>query len=213
MLNQFNYLDTHPFYANQAYDLRTFAKPKRYTMQEIIAIAVGVTHAQRAEVEAFIYRVFEQTYGAHITHFLPNLVALRDDKGVLMGAFGWRKASDGPLFLEQYLDEPIESLISKSLGKNIGRDEITKIGNLAVSNPRNAGILIAHVIQHSLDIGIEWCVATAHQSLQNGLIKGGRDVYPLFPADKARLSLQEQTKWGSYYDRMPQVVAIRGVAE
>ena len=213
MLNQSNYLNTHTFYANKAYDLRTFAKPKRYTMQEITAIDVNQSHPQRAEVEAFIYKVFERTYGAHITHFLPNLVALRDDNGVLMGAFGWKKASEGSLFLEQYLDEPIESLISKTLSQPITRNQITKIGNLAVSNPRNAGILIAHIIQHSLDIGIEWCVATAHHSLQNGLIKGGRDVYPLFLADKARLSAEEQAKWGSYYNRMPQVVAIRGVAK
>ena len=82
-----------------------------------------------------------------------------------------------------------------------------------MANPRNAGILIAHVIQHSLDIGVEWCVATAHHSLQNGLIKGGHDVYALHAAEKSRLSEEEQAVWGSYYDNGPQVVAIRGVAE
>lgn len=186
--------------------------PKRYVTSEITASNVDINHADRLEVETFIYHVFKEAYGAEITLFMPNLVALRDKDNVLMGAFGVKPASNGPLFLEQYLDEPIESLISKKLGKTISRKQITKIGNLAVANPRNAGVLIAHVIQHSLDMGIEWCVATAHHSLQNGVVKGGRDVYPLFPADKARLTLEEQAKWGSYYDRMPQVVAIRGVA-
>jgi Thermostable hemolysin len=201
------------YQAEAAYQLRDFVKTKRYQTSEITASAVNIGDPSRKEVEAFIYAVFKRAYAAEITTIMPQLVALRDGNGVLMAAFGLKKASDGSLFLEQYLDEPIEALISKKLGKNISRDAITKIGNLAVANPRNAGVLIAHVIQYSLDIGIEWCVATAHHSLQNGLIKGGRDVYPLFPADKSRLSVEEQAKWGSYYDRMPQVVAIRGIAK
>jgi Thermostable hemolysin len=201
------------YQADAAYQLRDFVKTKRYQMSEITATTVNMGDPARAEVEAFIHAVFKHAYGAEITEFMPHLVALRDNNGVLMAAFGLKKAIDGSLFLEQYLDEPIESLISKRLNKKITRDQITKIGNLAVANPRNAGVLIAHVIQYSLDMGVEWCVATAHHSLQNGLIKGGRDVYPLFPADKARLSPEEQARWGSYYKNMPQVVAIRGIAE
>ena len=201
------------YQAEAAYQLREFVMTKRYVLSEITASTVNIGDPSREELEAFIHAVFKSAYGANITAFMPHLVALRDSNGMLMAAFGLKKAGAGPLFLEQYLDEPIESLISKKLGKTIKRDEITKIGNLAVANPRNAGVLIAHVIQHSLDMGIEWCVATAHHSLQNGVVKGGRDVYPLFPADKSRLSLQEQAKWGSYYDRMPQVIAIRGVAD
>jgi Thermostable hemolysin len=210
-----DYITEHQptYHAEAAYQLREFVMTKRYVLSEITATTVNIGSPARAEVEAFIHAVFKRAYNAEVTNFMPHLVALRDNNGVLMAAFGLKKASEGPLFLEQYLDEPIESLISKKLHKPISRDVITKIGNLAVANPRNAGVLIAHVIQHSLDMGIEWCVATAHHSLQNGVVKGGRDVYPLFPADKARLSPEEQAKWGSYYDRMPQVVAIRGIAE
>ena len=201
------------YYAEAAYHLREFVMTKRYVLSEITANTVNVGDPARTEVEGFIRAVFKSAHHADISHFMPQLVALRDQNGVLMAAFGWKKASEGALFLEQYLDEPIESLISKTLAKNITRAQITKIGNLAVANPRNAGILIAHVIQHSLDMGIEWCVATAHHSLQNGVVKAGRDVYPLFNADKSRLTEQEQAKWGTYYKHMPQVVAIRGIAE
>jgi hypothetical protein len=213
--NMLNYNMQHqPIYqAEAAYHLRDFVKTKRYQLSEITASTVNVGDSSRTEVEAFIHAVFKAAYGAEVTLFMPRLVALRDSDGVLMAAFGLRPASEGSLFLEQYLDEPIETLLSEYLDKTITRQQITKIGNLAVANPRNAGVLIAHIIQYSLDIGIEWCVATAHHSLQNGLIKGGRDVYPLFPADKARLSVEEQVKWGSYYQHMPQVVAIRGIAK
>ncbi len=199
--------------AETAYDLRAFAKTRRYQVNEITAHSVGKAAACRSEVEAFIHTVFKVTYDANITEFMPTLVALRDSNGVLMAAFGLSDAAEETLFLEQYFDMPIERLMSDKLGRTIIRNQITSIGNLAVSNPRNAGVLIAHVIQHSLDIGIEWCVATAHHSLQNGLIKGGRDVYPLHTADKARLTAAEQSVWGSYYNHLPQVVAIRGTAD
>jgi hypothetical protein len=207
-------LNNEQFYTAQAaYYLRSFAMTKRYKAHDITAHAVSAHSPDRDEVESFIALVFNQQYGATITSFMPDLVALRDSEGKLMGAFGMRQAANSPLFLEQYVDLPIEALMSETLGKHIRRDEITCIGNLAVANPRNAGVLIAHVIQHSLDIGIEWCVATAHHSLQNGLIKGGRDVYPLHLADPASLPLEEQALWGSYYNKIPQVVAIRGIAD
>lgn len=199
--------------AEAAYYLRGIAKARRYKKNEVTAHAVSTNAACRHEVESFIAAVFKQHYGAKVTQFLPELVALRDQQGVLMAAFGLRSAAKEPLFLEQYLDVSIEVLMTQRMRKNIAREEITCIGNLAVSNPRNAGVLISHIIQHSLDIGIEWAVATAHHSLQNGLIKGGRNVYPLYPADKARLPNTEQDDWGSYYDKRPQVIAIQGIAQ
>ena len=199
--------------AETAYHLRSFAKTRRYQVNEITAHTVTKDASCRREVEAFIHAVFKVNYGANVTEFMPTLVALRDESGVLMAAFGMRSAAEEQLFLEQYIDTPIEHLLTESLGKNITRDQITCIGNLAVSNPRNASVLIAHIIQHSLDIGIEWCVATAHHSLQNGLVKSGRDVYPLHIADKARLPADQQTVWGSYYNTLPQVVAIKGATD
>lgn len=199
--------------AESVYHLRAFAQTKRYQVSEITAHAVTKDAPCRAEVEVFIHAVFKQAYGANITQFMPDLVALRDANGILMAAFGLRAAAQARLFLEQYIDVPIEQLMSTRLGRSISRDEITCIGNLAVANPRNAGVLIAHVIQHSLDIGIEWCVATAHHSLQNGLIKGGRDVYALAPADPGKLAPEALADWGSYYRHLPQIVAVRGVAD
>lgn len=201
----------HVYHAEAAYMLRAFAQPKRYQMQEITAHVVTRDAHCRAEVESFIREVFKRAYGANVTQFMPTLIALRDQSGILMAAFGMRDAVQGHLFLEHYLDAPVEQVFSEHFDQIITRDQITEIGNLAVANPRNAGILIAHVIQQSLDMGVKWCVATAHHSLQNGLIKGGRDVYPLALADKSRLSAEEQIQWGSYYENQPQVVAVRGV--
>lgn len=199
------------FYAERAYDLRSFAKPKRYTMDEISAFEIDVTHPDRAEVESFIADIFYHAYHAKIQHFMPKLIALRDEHHHLMAAFGMREAKHSSLFLEQYLDEPIEKVISNNLNQTILRNDITEIGNLAVINPRNSGILIAHVIKHSIDAGVQWCVATAHHTLQNGLIKGGVDVFPLQAVEPTRLPAEELANWGSYYEHQPQIVAVRNM--
>ncbi len=201
------------FNAEVAYKTRPLAASKRQRAENIKLATSNCNAADRREIEQFIHDVFAKTYGADVQHFMPNLVSLRDEEGELVAAFGLRKAGESALFLEQYLDAPIETVLSGRFNRNITRSQITEIGNLAVSNPRNAGVLIAHVIQYSLDIGIEWGVATAHHSLQNGLVKGGRDVYALQAADPSRLDPIEFASWGTYYNNTPQVVAIRGVAE
>lgn len=201
------------FNAEAAYKTRPLAASKRQRAENIRVATSDRNAADRREIEQFIHDVFAKTYGANVQHFMPELISLRDEDGELVAAFGMRQADKSPLFLEQYLDAPVETVFSRRFNKNISRSQITEIGNLAVSNPRNAGILIAHVIQHSLDLGVEWAVATAHHSLQNGLIKGGRDVYALQAADPARLDAAELASWGSYYQNSPQVVAIRGVAQ
>lgn len=199
------------FNAEAAYQARPFAATKRHRADNIKIACSEVGVADRQEVEQFIHDVFAHTYGADVHQFMPQLITLRNEHNELVAAFGMRKADKEPLFLERYLDAPIETVMSNRFNRTITRNQITEIGNLAVSNPRNAGMLIANIIQHSLEINIEWCVATAHHSLQNGLIKGGRDVYALQAADKARLSPAEQAVWGSYYDNSPQVVAVKGV--
>lgn len=212
MLNEAIPVTMQSFFAEAAYDLRIFAKPKRYTLQEIKAHEINAAHAERAEVEAFIAEVFYRAYRARIKNFMPRLIALRDEDHQLMAAFGMREASDSVLFLEQYLDEPIEATISKSFGQTILRSEITEIGNLAVANPRNSGILISHVIEHSLAANVQWCVATAHHTLQNGLIKGGVDVRPLHTVNPERLPADERVHWGSYYEQSPQIIAVSRMA-
>jgi Thermostable hemolysin len=182
-------------------------------MHRISATIITPQHIDRPEIEQFIGQVFLQAYNARIHSFMPILIALRDSNGNLVAAFGMRDAANSPLFLEQYCDAPIETILSDFLGKNIARADITEIGNLAVANPRHAGILIAHVIKHSLDNGVKWCVATANRSLQNGLKKGGRDVFAIQPALLEKLPESEQKMWGSYYKNQPQIVAVRGIAE
>jgi len=204
--------NTDAYQADAAYAYRNANQNKRKRAVSVKTSVLGRAAPDRAEVEDFIAQVFAEAYGAEIKHFMPQLVALRDENNQLIAAFGLRQAAFERLYLEQYLDVPIEKLLAERLHKTISRAEITEIGNLAVSNPRNAGFLIASVIDYSLNSGVQWCVCTAHHTLQNALIKGGRDVVALQLADKNRLDAHEIASWGSYYQNDPQVIAVRGIA-
>jgi len=105
------------FNAEAAYKTRPLAASKRQRAENIMVSVSNIDAADRREVEQFIHDVFAQTYGANVQHFMPELVALRDETGELVAAFGLRKAANSPLFLEQYLDAPIETVMSNRFGK------------------------------------------------------------------------------------------------
>ena len=65
----------------------------------------------RAEFEAFIQHRFHKAHNADINHFMPELFGLHDEAQTLCAVAGVRKAMSGPLFLEHYLDDPIERAI------------------------------------------------------------------------------------------------------
>src|SRR5688572_8230358 len=66
----------------------------------------------RPRVEAFIRSVYARCYRARLRSFAPTLAAW-EDRGEVLAAAGYRSAVD-PLFLERYLDRPIEEALAPS---------------------------------------------------------------------------------------------------
>lgn len=79
----------------------------------------------RKIVENFITDIYMKAYGAHIHVHYPVLMSVRDEAGQILAATGFRSAVNEPLFLEQYLDAPVEEILQSS------RAQIVEIGNLA----------------------------------------------------------------------------------
>src|SRR5512134_2381976 len=73
---------------------------------------VHATHPMRAQFEAFIAARFGRAYGARVTHFLPHLLGVRDGLGRWQAAAGYAAAAGGRLFLEQYLERPVEQALA-----------------------------------------------------------------------------------------------------
>ena len=167
--------------------------------------------ADRAEVERFIGDIFHQAYGAEIKRFKPCLMSLRDHDNKLVAACGFRSAALEPLFLETYLDQPIEAVLAERVGFPVRRDNIVGVGNFSVAEPGMARYLITAINDHLHDTSNQWAVFTAVPVLRNAFIKMGMNPVMLGDADKCRLPPEEQEEWGSYYAQKPQVMAIRRI--
>ena len=134
-------------------------------------------------------------------------------QGQLSACAGVAFAVDkNPLFLERYLLSSIESLVSKNCGMPITRGQIAEVGNLAgstfgvghVGSSRLLYIVLASVLE---EIGIEWMVFTATRPLLISLQRLGLKHCMLGDADESFLDDAERSRWGSYYEHQPRVVA------
>ncbi|MDO8812720.1 MAG: thermostable hemolysin [Gallionella sp.] len=165
----------------------------------------------RAEIEQFISNVFYQAYGAKIRRFKPCLMSLRDRDNKLVAACGFRSAALEPLFLETYLNQPIEAVLSERAGLPVRRNDIVEVGNLSVAGPGMARYLIASIVTQLHATSKQWAVFTVVPVLRNAFIKMGLNPLILCNADMSRLTPEEQTEWGSYYEQKPQIMAIQRI--
>lgn len=160
---------------------------------------------ERAQLEAFIAAAFLQNHGAQIVHFSDTLVGCRDAEGAWTAALGFSLAGARPLFLEHYLDGPIEAEIGARLGRPVARTEIVEVGNLAALHPGAARALIVGTTSLLHGLGLRVVAFTATTSLLNSFSRLQLRPQVLACADPARLP-DGGRQWGSYYDTHPQVM-------
>ena len=173
----------------------------------IVARHVDAHSPRRPEAENFIREVFQRHHAAHVRAFAPSLVLL-EQSSRLIAAAGWRSAAAEPLFLENYLDEPIETLVERLCGQPVARSRIVEVGHLASQKPGGSLQVILTLTRHLHQFGHEWVVFTATRELIGIFAKLGLPLLALAKADPARLGAQARD-WGRYYDTQPIVVAGR----
>ena len=165
----------------------------------------------RAEIEQFIRDIFFQVCGARVRFFLPTLMSLRDQDGKLLAACGIRSAGAERLYMEQYMDKPIEQVLSERVSSTVARNDIVEIGNYSVAEMGLSRLLINAIFDQLHATSKQWAVFTAVQVVRNTLIKA--DIVPqiLCDADINRLPPEEQSDWGSYYEQNPKVMAVKRI--
>lgn len=167
----------------------------------------GPQDPERSEVEAFIRGVFARRHGARLRHFAPQLVSLRID-GELVAAAGYRCAADGPLFLERYLDLPVEQGLCLADGAVPPRQQIVEVGHLAAGRAGEGRRLILQLGPHLAALGHRWVVGTLTDELRSLFTRLGIEAKALGIADPARLGdAQAVADWGRYYEHRPMVLA------
>ncbi len=167
---------------------------------------------RRHALEAFIRARFADYYAARIHHFMPCLLGFEDEDGKVQAAAGLRPAREAQgLFLERYLDAPIESVVSDHTGLPVARRDLVEVGNFAAQGPGGARLLITALTDLVGAQGFRWVVFTGTAMLLNSFQRLGLPLIELGAADPARMGA-DLADWGRYYDTHPQVMAAN-VAE
>lgn len=159
---------------------------------------------QRAVFEAYIQQRFRKAHGADIRHFMPELFGMSNAGGELCAVAGVRRADGEPLFLERYLDESIDPLISAAADRPVDRAGIVEVGNLAASDTGSARLSIIAITYLLAMGGLEWVAFTGNIGLVNSFHRLGLKPVTLCAADPARLG-DDSNNWGSYYESKPWV--------
>ncbi len=169
-------------------------------------------HPDLESVHTFVQDVFHRAYGADVKSFMPQFVRASSKDGQVRAVMGYRGAEHGPLYLEKYMDEKIEVVISRYLGHKVERCEIVEVGNLAEMAPGDTRMVIIGATAYFQAVGYRWVVFTGVTRLRNAFVRLGMSPKQLIEADKRRLSAEDVAQWGSYYDGDP-VVCFGSIQE
>ncbi|PCK32900.1 thermostable hemolysin [Pseudoalteromonas piscicida] len=172
--------------------LQTFNTPSRLRW-------ANKTSAAREELEHAIHRGFAHAFGADIHEYYPLLSHLNYRQTDCF--LGLRFATKEPLFVEQYLNHPIEQCLSM-VAK---RSHIAELGNL-FSTGRMA--TLGHFIvltQALLESDVRYLVFTATKQV--------RALMKLCQVEVNKISLAHDTiasakDYGSYYECAPMVCSV-----
>ncbi len=122
-----------------------------------------------------------------------------------LAALGYRRADGEPLFLERYLDEPVEQAVGAALGRPVARSGIVEIGNFAADNAL-VMLELWGCAANDLAVRGEVAVATLTAHLRQVFRRIGLPFVSLGPARAGPIGARAHD-WGSYYDKDPEVCA------
>lgn len=162
-------------------------------------------HPDWDSTTATIALVYRKAYGARLNAFMPQLLKISGRDGVFRAIVGLREAATQPLFLETYLDEPIEQAIAHRVEGEVSRESIIEIGNLAEFRPGDARLGIIATTRYLHVLGYRWVVFTAVPQLLNAFRRLGMEPVEIAEADPERLPADQRGVWGRYYDERPKV--------
>lgn len=157
-------------------------------------------------MRSLIHDTYARAYGADLKRFAPHLVGLHGDDGMLLGAMGLRDAAAGPLFLECYLDVPVEEAIAARLGRPVSRARVAEVSHLALAVPGAGRLLLAAMTATMFRCGYDWITFTVVRALRNTFRRAGFALVPIAPASADRAP-RDGTEWGRYYQHDPMVMA------
>lgn len=160
--------------------------------------------AERASLEARIRSGFGMHFDACIAGFMPRFAFYRHARGAT-GVIGIRCAADEPLFLESYLNTPVESVIAAATGAHAGRDRIAEVGQFVVDDRDIVTSFFRDLVPFLVDNGYDWVCFTGTDRIRALLARVGFRGLPIARAEVGRVR-NTGDRWGRYYEFDPVVV-------
>ena len=183
-----------------------------YPKQKLYIEILQQNSTGRDEVEYFLKARFKKYYGAELTDFLPNILCLRDEDKKIIAALGFKIANTHPLYLEQYLSQPVENYLTALTGTEQIRNRVVEVGSLASVSAGGSRWLIAALTAYLKGEGADWVTFTGLTPLLNSFANMGIEIFTLQQAIPGFMSDKELKCWGNYYDYKP-VVAVGNVLQ
>lgn len=197
----------HPFRYGPIMPTATLARP-RLPRRDAALVEHEPGSAGRRDVERFIRDEYRAHFGARVSHFMPQLIALHSGDGTLRAAVGCRGAASEPLFLETYTGAPIEHVIADRLGITVPRNEIVEVGSLACRDGRAAMDIVTALVPALIGAGFSWVAFTGADTVRNVFRRMKLVPHALCVADQTLLG-EARHDWGTYYEHHPIVMAGR----
>lgn len=158
---------------------------------------------QRPQLERRVQQGFGEHFGACISGFMPHLAHFDND-----AVIGYRGANEESLYLEHYLDAPIEDVIAKLVGTSVRREQIVEVGQLVVDSREAIGPLFRSLAPFLKGLGFNYICFTATAKIRLLLERAGlRGVTVARASEEAVYHAGDA--WGSYYDNDPHIIVGR----
>jgi hypothetical protein len=158
-----------------------------------------------AAARQLIERRYATVHGAVPETDYPHFCIVGDRRTGPGAVLGFRLAAFERLFLETYLDDPIEHVVSQVLNMPVSRGRIVEIGSHASERSRATVALWAQTARH-LDGLADVAVAVLTEPLRNMFARLGIGISEICDADPRRLP-EGSADWGRYYEQKPRVCA------
>ncbi|MDA9557426.1 thermostable hemolysin [Vibrio sp.] len=168
-------------------------------------LVVNDQHPLWSDVIQQVHTRYKNAFNADLNLFMPQFfVLVEGDK--IKSLCGFRVAKKEALFLEQYLDDKAEYLLSKEYNERIPRESLIEFGQLASFVKGLSPYHFYLMTQYLVRMGYKWCIFTATDLLYVMIKRLGLKPSVLSEADASRIE-NAKTIWGTYYDRKPRIIA------
>ena len=158
----------------------------------------------RSSLESRIRSGFGHHFNACIEGFMPELAAYEHATGG-SGVIGMRNAGHERLFLESYLDHPVETVVHLVSGDLVDRGSIVEVGQFVIDEREIVADFFRDLVPFLAAQGFDWVCFTGTSRIRALLARIGFAGFPVTVAAEERLGASRD-HWGCYYEHEPIVI-------